>query len=62
MAHFLVASLDTSNRTRFKRSMEKGGIYKLNISGIFKLIHHIALSHDISLDALNVAEFSCRFS
>ena len=40
----------------------KGAYIKWTFSGIIKLIHHIDLSHDISLDASNVAQFSCRFS
>ena len=40
----------------------KGAYIKWTFSGIIKLIHHIDLSHDISLDASNVVQFSCRFS
>ena len=50
---FLVASLDTSNRTQFKRSMGKGGIYKLNVLGISFLVAFFNTS--------NVTHFTCRF-
>ena len=59
---FLVASLDISNRIGLQGPWRKGPYINLTFSGIFYLIHHIALSHDISLDASNVAQFSCRFS